>query len=934
MSLMFFNSNLKMSNKSSEGWNISNSFPTSIKWSNNRLTIKNSLTSLKGFPNSVTNSFNSFHTCNNLKNLSNFDFSYIENGVDMFNGCSSLNLNNQYTINLKSNNSVNLSYCFFNTTNITSGIILNTKKDDIIEESFYNSSITYLGDVIANDATKAFRNCRNLRQVGDVSITSKGNNAFRDCYNLQNVGNINVYSEEGIFSRCYNLTNVGIVNINQAWHTFSQCNQLYNIGDIQINKGQALFYQCHNLYSVNNISINQASIIFDNCSNLIDVYNAQIQRGTNVFNNCIRLQSVNFTSNCNITSNSSLIIDCPNIKYISFGTEVRGNNSSIFSLGNATKNAVRFNVGRSSGLITTFYNINQFYRKQYADSPDWGVNNFEAYTYNWTGPIKASFSNSVIKVYPNNSYFSLNGHYQNGQMYIGATQYASNLFIDTKGHIPNFGRLTQINTTVNINIPLLNMSDGKKRIQMEFNSFCNNIIKPYCLMEKYYYELWNQLKDIDKETIDFYDYPVERTIQNCNTKLVINSYEQQIRIDCDLYDQFLLATNIISVNPDGSRTWNTMDVNFRHRFFIRDNKLYNTIMTDRVYSNHLFIYNYDSVNGSIIYASNLYWYDRDISKLNQSVLRFSTSFPVNFSQKIIPFSVLGHAYLGTGRSNIICLEKAKMRYNYEIGSNDPIRVNFTNGGSFFHTSDSLPNRAIIEWHFSPLNIISNRCETPPFINNSTSIAKHCYYFLSNNNQMNNATYGNWINTYCNQSSPSCIKATMFFFAKNIDTNLSARFLGHPAFFYSQTGGDRIHTSFTEDPDRGNTSYNFADDLQWNKFMTRYTTFFGEEQRGNTYWNLINNAQFNIYNDEYYVKDAFLYDKDNQTSQIIPANVGKDFWITNIYSTSQSGYYYTNGALITTNKYPTEQEFSDALNNTNSSVGIRIGYYAVKALGIE
>lgn len=153
--------------------------------------------------------------------------------------------------------------------------------------SSYEGDLVLNGSVVYNDATyqvvsigdHAFRNCRNLTNVGDLSFcTSIGGMAFCNCSSLTSVGDLSACTSIGgtAFSGCSSLTNVGNLSACTfiAGNAFEDCSRLTSVDLSSCTSiGNSAFDGCSSLTSVGDLSFctSIGSWAFQNCSSLTSV---------------------------------------------------------------------------------------------------------------------------------------------------------------------------------------------------------------------------------------------------------------------------------------------------------------------------------------------------------------------------------------------------------------------------------------------------------------------------------------------------------------------------------------------------------------------------------------------------------------------------------------------------------------------------------------
>jgi hypothetical protein len=213
--------------------------------------FKNNLTSVYSLPTGLTNISNLFNGCKKLKDMRyNLEDTLIDIN-SAFDNCSNLSrdFNIPTSINTahkafsgtniktvkfkkpsaeKSENLIDLSYCFSNCENLNNvtGNIPSTTRN--LYSTFENCSSLgeYLSDITVDVVNNTFSGCSNLRSIGNITA-KEGSNTFRNCSNLQTVSFF-VDNADNSFIGCSRLNTVNIESTNIS-NIFSHYDNLYSI---------------------------------------------------------------------------------------------------------------------------------------------------------------------------------------------------------------------------------------------------------------------------------------------------------------------------------------------------------------------------------------------------------------------------------------------------------------------------------------------------------------------------------------------------------------------------------------------------------------------------------------------------------------------------------------------------------------------------------
>ena len=262
----------------------------------------------------VTNCYNMFQRCKNLKSIPNLEFNNITNASRMFNVCS--NITDINSIDLSNCN--NATYMFdncnkLNTINVTN--VENIQNTYAMFGATNISEVNNLNFAKATNVARAFASCKNLINVNNINVMSAGKNIgnmFSNCPNLKHVDNF-----------YFNTNNISNVFTGAGFESTSDL----NIDWSKITQINYVFSNCKNLYDIYNLSmpnINNISQLYPNCINIKELPsnylednfpNATIANSAFVGCTNLYLQNNSFYSE-KLTSVSGLFSGCANIKQI------------------------------------------------------------------------------------------------------------------------------------------------------------------------------------------------------------------------------------------------------------------------------------------------------------------------------------------------------------------------------------------------------------------------------------------------------------------------------------------------------------------------------------------------------------------------------------------------------------------------------------------
>ena len=235
----------------------------------------------------------------------------------------------------------NMSYMFYNCTNLTSTPQLNTS--NVTDMKYMFKGCTGLTNVSNLDTsnvtlmTNMFEGCTGLTNVSNLDISKATDIAymFKGCTALEEVSNLDCSSLTATnslyypFNGCSNLKKVTIKNWhNSGTNTFSSCkNTLEEVNILGIREDAAqpfysLFMNCVNLKKVSFEGTVNTSLYgaFSGCTNLTDIIGLQTGTGVNslekTFQNCSSLETIPALDVSNATTLSNCFTGCTNLKSI------------------------------------------------------------------------------------------------------------------------------------------------------------------------------------------------------------------------------------------------------------------------------------------------------------------------------------------------------------------------------------------------------------------------------------------------------------------------------------------------------------------------------------------------------------------------------------------------------------------------------------------
>ena len=219
-----------------------------------------------------------FYNCSNLISIiSDSRFAkYISDMNYMFYNCNSLNFINLEKFLTTDELDIDLSYMFYNCNSLTSiKFNENSFKVKDTKYMFYNcNSLTYI----------------NLGQISTLSPYIDLSYMFYNCYSLTSISfpsSINVNNMKYMFYNCSNLDKINLESFNQLSSSYFDFSYL--------------FYNCQSLKSIkttnNNFQVTDIREMFYNCTTLIYVQLNLIQKNdsinmTNMFYNCRQLKNI------------------------------------------------------------------------------------------------------------------------------------------------------------------------------------------------------------------------------------------------------------------------------------------------------------------------------------------------------------------------------------------------------------------------------------------------------------------------------------------------------------------------------------------------------------------------------------------------------------------------------------------------------------------
>ena len=315
----------------------------------------------------VTNCYNMFQRCKNLKSIPNLEFNNITNASRMFNVCS--NITDINSIDLSNCN--NATYMFDNCNKLNTINVTNVENIQNTCAMFGNTNITEANDLnfaSATNTVRTFQYCHNITSINNINVMAAGKNIsymFDQCYNLKRVDNFyfNTNNISSVFARAgFESTsdlNIDWSKITSVDNLFYGCNNLYDIYNFSMNNitnvnnlyrncinikelpsnylqdnfpntidAYNTFHGCNNLYLENNSfysnKLYRCDGLFENCTNINDVDNLYIplcNSVSNMFSGCSNLSSIdnvtfNTLTNCyGMFKNCKSLTEIPNLQY-------------------------------------------------------------------------------------------------------------------------------------------------------------------------------------------------------------------------------------------------------------------------------------------------------------------------------------------------------------------------------------------------------------------------------------------------------------------------------------------------------------------------------------------------------------------------------------------------------------------------------------------
>ena len=301
------------------------------------IPVRSDGTSLLDVSN-VTNCYNMFQRCKNLKSIPNLEFNNITNASRMFNVCS--NITDINSIDLSNCN--NATYMFDNCNKLNTINVTNVENIENTYAMFSNTNISKVSDLNFASATsvvRTFQNCHNLTSVNNINVMAAGKNIsymFDQCYNLKHVDNFyfNTNNISNVFSRAaFESTsdlNIDWSKITSVDNLFYGCNNLYDIYNFSMNNVENvndLFKYCINIKELpsNYLQDNfpnaiYAKYTFESCTNLYlennSFYSDKLCGCIGLFGNCVNIKHIDnlYIPLCNSTVN--MFSGCSNLSSI------------------------------------------------------------------------------------------------------------------------------------------------------------------------------------------------------------------------------------------------------------------------------------------------------------------------------------------------------------------------------------------------------------------------------------------------------------------------------------------------------------------------------------------------------------------------------------------------------------------------------------------
>ena len=304
------------------------------------------------FPPEKENCQHMFKLITNIKkiDLSNFDFSKVNNMYGMFFKCSDLE---EVKFGTKAPKPSNAGVLFQGCIKLTSVDLSNF--DFSLFNDFYgmfldcnNIEIIKFGNIpsVSNFGV-AFQNCLKLETIDlstiNLSGTSNMLNMFYGCPKLKNVNfgssaTTSLNNMQGMFFGCSSLESVDLSNfvftqVTTMQETFSGCSSLKNVNfgtsaTSSLKNMQGLFFHCSSLESMDLSSFIFSSVqtmqeMFSGCSNLKNVtfgnsVASSLSNLQGLFYQCSNLESIDLSNfqTTSVTTMESMFNGCSKIKYL------------------------------------------------------------------------------------------------------------------------------------------------------------------------------------------------------------------------------------------------------------------------------------------------------------------------------------------------------------------------------------------------------------------------------------------------------------------------------------------------------------------------------------------------------------------------------------------------------------------------------------------
>ena len=303
--------------------------------------------------NNYINMSSLLYNCNSLISVKNlFEKFHANDNGETFYNCTSLT-----SIDLRSfsaSSYINLSYMFFNCTNLRKIVYPNTFTISAMDKMFYNCSSLesidlskFSGNNYYLNLSKLFYNCKNLTTVSGINryyYISDTTDMFYNCISLNEINFYPYITTPGInmTKMFYNCTNIKTIIFgisspnyykpNDLSFSFYNCESLKSLTFKRFNtsilkKIKYMLYNCkaliefniQNSYFINSLIKNMRGV-FENCESLITLdlstfYTPNVEIMWDMFKNCHSLKNLNIQNfdTSKVTDMGSMFEGCWNL---------------------------------------------------------------------------------------------------------------------------------------------------------------------------------------------------------------------------------------------------------------------------------------------------------------------------------------------------------------------------------------------------------------------------------------------------------------------------------------------------------------------------------------------------------------------------------------------------------------------------------------------